>query len=1206
MTGTSARSLHGYAYRPQPAVSSSSNRSNSLRGQTSPYTHSDKDEQLYNLVSDLSHACRKDSNANALKDYNLIETLEKSAKDILARRNSNQDGMNNDAVVAASPDTIQKRRRLSIEANDDRDSDNTCDKSTNPRFQKIERPADNAPKRYNMPTFFSSMPPRQSSSGALSAAVPPPSVRPIAKPGGKSIKSPSAKVSATVDFQDFSDNEDEEPSFMRDTISRETFSRETAMYTREALCMDDLSPDEINMIAPGQEEVHRKRQHGTMGRETPAVSTNKTVRQEPRNDDIQAIMDKAKGSVDPDYVNTHHATAAKMPETSPFSSSSPFSTVNGKAEPEFVYTHLGSKLKSNLRSRSGSGSKERSRRGSVDDKRRQHTITESKLISIHKPKSTTSTSSASASSTASLQASRAQLRSQTMLESKTSWPTGKPTTSTLGSQPQSIPKPATTSLTTAAGTTTAKSKAGPTRNIAAAVTSATHAASVSKEVAVRSEGGKTGTTKPSPPRPLRKEFSLDDTIQDESPVVAALPAAPAAAVPATPPAPVVPVELLQKIESLEKQLASKDAECTRLSTELMAQDAQWKVQFEASDTAYKALEASVAVLASEKQVLATQVHDLERRIPLGDSSSNRIVWHLREILREEESDNKIESAKASRIAALVNRFEKSNAQVQADFAQQLRHEIKSIGLTRVAASLTVDSSTRTADLEERIAQHEATILNLTREAQNYQRQLDLALQTAVDRDQDVMQLESKLTSMQLAEKGEDGAASALSATLASQKAAVTRLEANAAALEKVVSQRDDEKAELERQVQELTRALTAQTEAAAATVASVKKDLEHQCAQVKRLQDEVEAKTNEIHVLNATAASTMTRESASVLLHDSFLTSTARKSVRFEDDEGSQHLRSQVRSLEADVAEMRAALHERTCDVNALRQELVAKAETIEHLSADFAKRLAQQSDVSNPPNDMEKMDMFLFNQVCAKQQEVDDLLVELERKDDEIKELLARQPADNNDGGGHDEEIELLQTKVVELTAQLKVAMEQNALLTQETQLQTRSIESKQNQIKSLLELMKSKEDELAELDEALATAEIQVEYLKQQYNVTFTREEEDGFAAAYRESGRRSSLSLRRESVSYPPNIAPYFTPSAMMDDEGYDEYDRPPTSEGMSVRSDSTYLSTAGISPPPSAAQSLDDNEFGGSPRFSCLSIGSRDSIASSRTSEWGLEF
>ncbi|KAF0706011.1 hypothetical protein AaE_014288, partial [Aphanomyces astaci] len=323
MTGTNSRSLHGHAYRPQPsAAASGGNRSNSMRGQQAPYTHSDKDEQLYNLVSDLSNACRKDSNANALKDYNLIETLEKSAKDILARRNSQDPvGGNN---IDVPPDSIQKRRRLSVEANDD--SDETASPSTvntTPRFQTIKRP-------------------------------------------------------------EFSDNEDNDvPSFMRETISRETYSRETAVYTREALCMDDLSLDEISMIAPGQEDVHRKRQHDAMA----SHDATKRPSAAPQPMDIQSIMDQAKGSVDPVYTHSATSSSSALSREAPSSSSatsslsaSSFSSINGK-EPDFVYTHLGSKLKSDPRSRSGS--KDRSRRGSVDDKRRQNSMTASKLISIN-------------------------------------------------------------------------------------------------------------------------------------------------------------------------------------------------------------------------------------------------------------------------------------------------------------------------------------------------------------------------------------------------------------------------------------------------------------------------------------------------------------------------------------------------------------------------------------------------------------------------------------------------------------------------------------------------------------------------------------------------------------------------------------------------------------------------------------------------------
>ncbi|RHZ01809.1 hypothetical protein DYB37_007565 [Aphanomyces astaci] len=1209
MTGTNSRSLHGHAYRPQPsAAASGGNRSNSMRGQQAPYTHSDKDEQLYNLVSDLSNACRKDSNANALKDYNLIETLEKSAKDILARRNSQDPvGGNN---IDVPPDSIQKRRRLSVEANDD--SDETASPSTvntTPRFQTIKRPVENPPKRYNMPTFFTSMPPRQGSNGTL--ATPPSSQCSVPEPNASS--NPSVKSSATVDFQEFSDNEDNDvPSFMRETISRETYSRETAVYTREALCMDDLSLDEISMIAPGQEDVHRKRQHDAMA----SHDTTKRPSAAPQPMDIQNIMDQAKGSVDPVYTHSATASSSSLLREAPSSSSatsslsaSSFSSINGK-EPDFVYTHLGSKLKSDPRSRSGS--KDRSRRGSVDDKRRQNSMTASKLISINMRSNPTFCAN---SSTTTLQtSSRAQMRSQTMLETSTStsWPIGK-TSKTLSSSStaSSVSKPAAAASSQPAVSTPAKtSKTLSSSFIASSLQQSSKPAAASQpDVSAPAKAIKTRTsttsstvptTTPLPKevtvvrrdvskkpdatsvKPPRKEFSLDDPILDQQPRPVEVPATVAVPAPAPP-----SVEMIQKLEQLELQLAAKNAECARLATELSSQDAQWKVQFAASDTAYKGLEASVAALATDKQALTAQLANLEARIPSGElSTSNRIVWHLREILREEEADNKMESAKASRIAALVNRFEKSNAQVQADFAQQLRHEIKSIGLTRASASLSVDSATTNQtttvveQLEERIARHEATIVALTREAQNSQAQLDLALQTAVDRDQDVMQLESRLTSMHLESSPDHASASSVAA---SQKAAILRLEASVAALEEVVAQRDDEKAELESHVRELTRA----TQSDATT-----QDMEHLQTQVKRLQAELEAKAHELDVLHS---ATPTRESPSVLLNDSFL--SVRKSVRFEDDEDSGKWRQQVRKLEAEVAEMRVALYERTCDVNALKHEVLANVETIEHLSSDFAKRVEVGAG-----NAMEKMDMFLFEQVCAKHKEVEELVAELERKDDEIKELLARPSSTHN----FDQQVEQLQTKCVELSAQLKVAMEQNALLTQETQFQARSIESKQNQIKSLLELMQSKEHELAELDEALATAEMQVEYLKHQYNVTFTAEEEDRFAAAYREGGRRSSMSHRRESATYPPNIAPYFTSSAMMDDEGYDEYDRPPI-ERMSGQSggSSTILSTAAMSSP-TTSLSVADVDFGGSPRFSCLSIGSRDSIASSRTSEWGLEF
>ncbi|KAG9406676.1 hypothetical protein AC1031_002996 [Aphanomyces cochlioides] len=1070
MTGTASRSLYGNAYRPQVpsagAASNGSHRSNSLRGHqaTPPYKHTDKDEQLYNL----------------------------SAKDILARRNNQAPSP--ETKTAAANDLIQKRRRLSIEGKSDDDDDDP----SGPRFQKIERHAADtssaAPKRYNMPTFFSAMP-RQGSNGSV-----PPSRSPSpllnkdneAPLKTKSLPQKPTQAPAAV-FQDFSDPEDDEPSFMRDTISRDTFSRETGIYSRrEALCMDDLSLDEINMIAPSaQEDLHRKRGHGD-------ISLTQA-----KDDDIQSIMDKAKDSVNPDYATN---SLRKKPEK----------------EPEYTYTHMGSKLKSS-RVRSGSGSKDRVRRLSAEDKKKS--ITDAKLISINKTVGSTTPTNGS------LQSSRAQLRSQTMLETKsTSWATSS-TSSTSSStfkapeKAKSVEKPI------------SSFKSAPEKTISAPVVE------VSRQK----------------PTPVRREVSLDDDMHEST--KSYQPA------PQIIEKPVVSADILKKIETLEKQLAQKTDECARLTTELTSQDTQWKTQFEASETAYKALEASVARLTAEKESLANQIADLESRIPSGDSTSNRIVWHLKEILREEEVDNKIETARATKIAALVNRFEKSNAQVQADFAQQLRHEIKTIGITR-SASLSVDSNNRvtTSELEEKIAEHEATIEALTREAQNYQNQLEMALQTAADRDQDVMQLERKLSSLQVTPKDATEQAVGVQKT--------RKLEDKIALLESAALQRDREKERLEEQVRELQRSLDVKSRDDT-KLADANRELEAQRAEVARLQQALEAKTKEF---------SGPREIS--VMRDSFVRA---KSVHFEDDDAdSTTLRTKLEKKEAEVEEMRAALYEKTCDINALKQEVMAKTETITHLSADFAERLEtftkSRRDSSGAPSDpeMEKMEMFLFNQVCAKQQEIDELIEELERKDQELQELA--QQAEATRGAA---DTSALEAQHAELSSQLKLMTEQNSLLKQETEVQARSIESKQRQIKSLIEQMQAKEAELSELDEALATAEMQVEHLKQQYNASFTQEEEESFAAAYREGGRRSSFSLRRNS-----SASLYSKPTSAMDD-GYDEYERP--MDNLSVESGTSYMTKG---------SSAFEDDFAGSPRFSSLSPG-RDSMVS-RSSEWGLEF
>ncbi|KAH9162371.1 hypothetical protein LEN26_000978 [Aphanomyces euteiches] len=1113
MTGTASRSLYGNAYRPQVpsagAASNGSHRSNSLRGHqaTPPYKHTDKDEQLYNLVSDLSNACRNDSNANALKDFNLIETLEKSAKDILARRNNQAPSP--ETKTAAANDLIQKRRRLSIEGKSDDDDDDP----SGPRFQKIERPAADtssaAPKRYNMPTFFSAMP-RQASNGSV-----PPSRSPSPLLGKdneaplktKSLPQKPAQAPPAI-FQDFSDPEDDEPSFMRDTISRDTFSRETGIYSRrEALCMDDLSLDEINMIAPpAQEDLHRKRGHGAISFTQVCQFHHESqckCHGQAKDDDIQSIMDKAKVSVNPDNATN---SLRKKPEK----------------EPEYTYTHMGSKLKSS-RVRSGSGSKDRVRRSSQEDKK---SITDAKLISINKTVGSTTPTNGS------LQSSRAQLRSQTTLETKsTSWATSSTSSASSSTfkapeKVKSVEKPI------------SSFKPAPEKTVAAPVVEVTR----------------------QKPTPVRREVSLDDDMHEST--KSYQPA------PQIIEKPIVPADILKKIETLEKQLAQKTDECARLTTELMSQDTQWKTQFEASETAYKALEASVARLTAEKESLANQIADLESRIPSGDSTSNRIVWHLKEILREEEADNKIETARATKIAALVNRFEKSNAQVQADFAQQLRHEIKTIGITR-SASLSVDSNNRvtTSELEEKIAEHEATIEALTREAQNYQNQLEMALQTAADRDQDVMQLERKLSSLQVTPK--DATVQAVGV----QKS--RKLEDKIALLESAALQRDREKERLEEQVRELQRSLDGKSREDT-KLADATRELEAQRAEVARLQQALEAKTKEFSAPQEIS-----------VMRDSFVRA---KSVHFEDDDAdSITLRTKLEKKEAEVEEMRAALYEKTCDINALKQEVMAKTETITHLSADFAERLEtftkSRRDSSGAPSDpeMEKMEMFLFNQVCAKQQEIDELIEELERKDQELQELAQQVEATR---GAAD--TSALEAQHAELSSQVKLLTEQNSLLKQETEVQSRSIESKQRQIKSLIEQMQAKEAELSELDEALATAEMQVEHLKQQYNASFTQEEEESFAAAYREGGRRSSFSLRRNSSASLYSSKPT---SAM--DDGYDEYERP--MDNLSVESGTSYMTKG---------SSAFEDDFAGSPRFSSLSPG-RDSMVS-RSSEWGLEF
>ncbi|KAF0689865.1 Aste57867_18710 [Aphanomyces stellatus] len=1100
MTGSNSRSLYGNALRPQVAAVNSSHRSNSLRGTQSPYTHTDKDEQLYNLVSDLSNACRKDSNANALKDFSLIETLEKSAKDILARRN-NQD--TSPGKGATPVDLIQKRRRLSQEGKSDESGDDE------PRVQRIERPGGDAPKRYNMPTFFSAMP--------RSNSTLPPSRSGSQEETPLKTKSIMAAPSKQTSFEDFSDHEDDEPSFARDSFgsdmfgrdtsfSRDTYSRETGVYSREALCMDDLSLDEINMIAPGQDELHRKRSHEDI--RSGGVSKD--------DDDIQSIMDKAKGVVNPDVA--------------------PKST---EKEPEFVYTHLGSKLKSN-RGRSGSGSKERSRRGSSDKK----AITDAKLISINKSIGGTSSSATAAAA----QAARAAMRSQTMLESKTQW-SYKP-------EPDfKIP---------------AKSTEKPR------VVVAERKPELKKPVPSAAPVVEVKRAAP------RKEFSLDDTIQDEAPKKRSPGGVPVERVVQEDKAAVAAAaELQKKIDALEAKLAKKESECEKMVSELLTQDAQWKTQFEASETAYKVLEKSVASLTTQNTHLTDQMKELEERIPSGDSSSHRIVWHMREILREEEADNRVEATKASKISALVNRFEKSNAQVQADFAQQLRHEIKTIGLAR-SASISADNTTfngaaPTSDLDEKLADRDATIEALKREAKNYQSQLEMALHTAMNRDQDVVELEKQLSTMQLGAAASDQV-SELQKALQSQKASAKLLSEKLAAVEAMSLYREQEKARLDERVADLTRKLEARAAGDAAALASVTTDLEAQRAEVTRLQKALDAKTKEF-------ATSSARDS---MLQDPVV----RKSVRFDDE--SESLRAELKKKDAQMGEMHAALHEQTCDINALKQELLAKTETIEHLSMDFSQRLeaytqAQRDGAHYSDPEMEKMEMFLFNQVCAKQEEVDELIHELERKDEEIKALVERGGSmrTSHDGSGDSTAaLGASETQVTELGAQLKLLKEQNAHLTQETQLQARSIESKQKQIKTLLELMASKEEELAELDEALATAEMQVEHLKQQFNVSFTQEEEDGFAAAYREGGRRSSICMRRDSLpSFTAYKAPHLEP-------GYDEYDR--DDKKSMLRGDSS--ATAAI-----------DDDFAGSPRFSCLSYGSpgRDSLAS-RSSEWGLEF
>ncbi|OQS02284.1 hypothetical protein THRCLA_05332, partial [Thraustotheca clavata] len=766
-----------------------------------------------------------------------------------------------------------------------------------------------------------------------------------------------------------------------------------------------------------------------------------------------------------------------------------------------------------------------------------------------------------------------------------------------------------------------------------------------------------------------------------------------------------------KIQALEKQVGAKDTQIQSLQSDLSHIDDQWKAQFEASQLA---LEASFKELENEKIRMANKLSMYEPKRPENvNSFSQRIIWHLKEIIREDEADTTANTeseearAKANRVAALVNRFEKSNAQVQANFAQQLRHDIKTIGIRAFedhpenhASKAKLQETI--AELQKQLSEHARAYDCLQEEARSQQSQLEMALQTAMDRDADVMDLERQVTLLKQTNEStanfeHEATLKQLqdkSSVLADTQVTVAQLEGEVRTLQEQVAEltaslqsRDKELAAARASlvaatsqaadadhVAELTQALdiASKTNAAQATQMRATSQQYQEEISVLKVQIIQLSKANEAKAQAAKSAfsdeqvamfeAKIAAQEAEIATLKSSLDDTQKqledalaptvnptseegvKKVRFEDDvirssdvNSVVHLQHILKKRDEELVDLKSELYERACDVNALRQEVIAKTDTIENLSRKLAQRMESSKSVSplqsttqlvpaNPQAmqqatqlllsnpDMAKLEMFLFNSLCNKQQEVDDLLLELDRREEAVRAVCAAETEALH------QEIKVLEERYTEVSGALKLANEQQAHLQNEVEMQERSIDNKQKQIKSFISLMAEKEAELAELDEALAIAEMQVEHLKNQYNVTFTIEQEEAFANAYEEGGRMSSFSMKAGRESFAERGKFYERMSLQMDDKDFEIEDLGPfrsrANSTNSLLSDRASSSSTPAAAQPattsllaSAASSLakpfeDDLEYAGSPRFSALSYGSaRDSSIS--TTEWDLE-
>ncbi|OQR92388.1 hypothetical protein ACHHYP_03745 [Achlya hypogyna] len=1042
---------------------------------------------------------------------------------------------------------IARRRRLSIERNASSDDEGT-------RLQRGDRSAQNggttAPTRYNMPTFFS-----------RSNLTLPPSMRGAAKSEAKPRRGGMAAF----------DTDDEDDSHVPDYASRET-----TIDAREALCsLDALSMDERSMI--GNPTIFSDDKHSN------------------DDDDIESIMQHAKGSV----LNQYDTSEAD---------SKPAAKPRANSREIFRQTQV-----------------------AADPKRGRHyappTTSSQSLVGRPRPATFLDTPSTGADDTWKEGGDYVYTHLGSKIFGKATKDKIISVSSSASLGPRAKPAFVDAKLSDVASPQAKVSLMGRTGS------GDSYGGSESDDGYLPLRGYQYQTT----PRHGGVDNRQVELLEKQK---AALEARVAA----------MEADWQHKVAALEASVAEKDAACASLRGDITAKeariaslaadlaqnDSQWKLQFEA---AHAALEASVAKLEAEKVQLQRRLETYEPQRPASiNLFSQRIIWHLKEILREDEADSapgesEEARAKATRVAALVNRFEKSNAQVQANFAQQLRHDIKTIGI-RAFEDHPENSASKAklqetiADLTRQLREQAAAMDALAGDAKNQQNQLEMALQTAMGRDADVMELEARIARLQEATTaGAD--VGALEQQLANKEAALASAESTIATLETAVS---DLKASVAAKDQELSAvaaatprvALEATSKAHASELASLQAEL----AQLRKAKCAVEA---QVATLETTLQDTQRQlEDALVPTVEPVAADECVKKVRFEDDvlrssdaPSVVHLQHVLKRRDEDLAELKSELYERVMDVNALRAEVLAKTQTIERLTTELTK--AQQSStqlvkvpppstqlVAAPPSvllahpDMAKMEMFLFNSLCAKQQEVDDLLLELDRREEAVRSVCAAEME------ALAQEIKVLEDRYAEMSGALKLAHEQQAHLEKEAEMQGRSIDNKQKQIKSLIALMAEKEAELAELDEALAVAEMQVDHLKREYNVSFTLEQEQSFHHAYDEGGRMSSFSMKAGRESFADRGKFYERMSLQIDDTDFEIEDLGPfrsrasSSATLSDKAPSAHnlLAAAASALTHPAHPFEEDMDYARSPRFSCLSYGSiRDSNISD--SEWDPE-